>query len=109
MKLLVDNQLPVQLARYLCERGHDCAHVLDLRWHEATDLDLWNRCIRQQRILISKDQDFVFLANRPDDVGRLIWLRMGNCRNDNLIRVFEGIHGTLAECFASGQRIVEVR
>ena len=109
MKFLIDNQLPVQLAVYLRQRGHDCVHVLEIGLDESSDLALWEHCIGQQRILISKDQDFVFLANRPEDSGRLVWLRLGNCRNTALLQTMEGVCDTLEECFVHGQRIVEVR
>lgn len=30
--------------------------------------------------MISKDEDLLFLANRPGDKGRLVWVRLGDCR-----------------------------
>jgi predicted nuclease of predicted toxin-antitoxin system len=109
MKLLIDNQLPLLLAAHLRQRGHECAHVIDLGLDEADDLDLWVRCIREQYILVSKDEDFVFLVARPDDTGRLIWVRLGNCRNAVLIEAFDRAHDGLVLAFQSGQRIVELR
>jgi predicted nuclease of predicted toxin-antitoxin system len=109
MKLLVDNQLPVQLAVFLRSRGHDCLHVADLGLAKANDIELWDRCGRELRVLVSKDDDFVSLANRPGDTGRLIWVRLGNCRNNALMAAFDHIHAELVLAIESGQRIVEVR
>jgi predicted nuclease of predicted toxin-antitoxin system len=109
MKFLVDNQLPIQLAIHLRKFGHDCQHVLDLGLEETDDIELWVRAGRDERIMVSKDDDFVFLATRPGDTGRLIWVRVGNCRNAALLASFDRIHDELVRAIESGQRIVEVR
>jgi predicted nuclease of predicted toxin-antitoxin system len=108
MKFLVDNQLPLALAAHLRGLGHDCVHVLDLKFDEADDRRLWSFCAGEQRILISKDQDFVFLANQPLDGGRLLWVRVGNCRNRALLETFSRAHTAIVEAFNSGQRVVEL-
>jgi predicted nuclease of predicted toxin-antitoxin system len=109
MRLLVDNQLLLALANHLRARGHDCLHVLDIALDEASDLNVWSFGIRDNRVIVSKDEDFVFLANRPGDGGRLIWVRLGNCRNQALLAAFDQLHDDLVAAIDSGQRIVEVR
>jgi len=109
MKLLIDNQLPLQLAMFLRGRGHECTHVRDVGLDEASDLEVWTRAGDEGRIVASKDEDFIALANRPGDTGRLIWVRLGNCRNTALIEAFDRAHDELVRAFESGQRIVEVR
>lgn len=109
MKLLIDNQLPMQLAIHLRGRGHECEHVLDLGLDEANDLDLWTRAGQAGQVVVSKDDDFVFLASRPGDIGRLIWVRLGNCRNPALIAAFDRVHDEVMLALQSGQRIVEIR
>jgi predicted nuclease of predicted toxin-antitoxin system len=59
--------------------------------------------------MVSKDEDFIILASRPRDAGRLIWVRVGNCRNAALIAAFDRIHDELVRAIDSGQRIVEIR
>jgi predicted nuclease of predicted toxin-antitoxin system len=108
MKLLIDNQLPMQLAVHLRARGHDCDHVYELGMDEADDKEVWNRAIREGRVLVSKDEDFVHLANRPGDAGRLIWVRMGNCRNTVLIAAFDRVHDEAVVAIGNGQKIVEI-
>jgi len=109
MKLIVDNQLPVQLAVHLRTFGHDCSHVLDMGLDEASDSEIWERAGGDGAVLVSKDEDFIFLANRPGDKGRLIWVRLGNCRNAVLLAAFDRIHDELVKAIDGGQRIVEVR
>lgn len=109
MKFLVDNQLPPLLAGHLRGFGHESAHVVDLGRSNADDLEVWKQAQRGQWILVSKDEDFLFLANRPGDMGRLIWVRLGNCRNRVLLSAFDRVHDNMIAAFLAGQRIVEVR
>ncbi|MEX0777036.1 MAG: DUF5615 family PIN-like protein [Phycisphaeraceae bacterium] len=107
MKFLIDNQLPLPLATYFHGRGHDGIHVLGLMLEESSDAELWTRAGREGRVLVSKDEDFVYLANRPGSSGQLVWVRLGNCRNAAL--AFERVFDDLVRALESGQRIVEVR
>lgn len=109
MRLLIDNQLPVALALFFRERGHEAIHVLECGCDELSDSELWTKAASEQRIVVSKDQDFVFLAHRPGDTGKLIWIRLGNCRNAALIESISRVLGAIEVCFANGQRLVEVR
>jgi predicted nuclease of predicted toxin-antitoxin system len=109
MKFLIDNQLPQALAVYLKSRGHDCSHVIELSLDEADDVELWARGIADGAILISKDEDFIFLATRVGGSGRLVWVRLGNCRNASLISAFDRAHEEIIQAFESGQRIIELR
>ena len=109
MKFLVDNQLPIALARWLAARGADAVHVLDIGFDATPDSDIWARAIRESRIVVSKDEDFLHLANRLGDVGSLLWVRVGNCRTKALMARFEAEWSAIEQAFASEQRIVELR
>ena len=109
MKLLIDHQLPVQLAAHLRSRGHDCEHVFDIGLNNVTDSTIWSHALQRGQIVVSKDEDFVYLANRPGDTGRLLWVRLGNCRNIALFASFDSLDAAITKAFESGQRIVEVR
>lgn len=106
MKFIVDNQLPIALARWLSSRGADAVHVIDLTLDTATDTDIWSRASAEERIVVSKDEDFFHLANRADDSGRLLWVRIGNCRTAQLLARFEAARQGIEESFAAGHRIV---
>jgi predicted nuclease of predicted toxin-antitoxin system len=109
MELLIDNNLPLALAEHLRSQGESCVHVLELGWEETDDLDIWNRASAAEQIVVSKDDDFLLLANRPDDLGRLIWVRLGNCRNAALLAAFDRAWTDIVRAIESGQRIVELR
>ena len=109
MRFFVDNQLPVALARWLAARGADAVHVLDIGFDATPDMEIWARAISEERIVVSKDEDFLHLANRPGDTGRLLWVRVGNCRTAALLARFAAERAAIGQAFAEGQRIVELR
>ena len=108
MRFLVDNQLPPSLARWLRDRGHYAEHVFESGLHLFDDRDLWARAVADARIVVSKDEDFLYLANQSGDAGRFLWVRLGNCRNDALIAAFSSSSDTIVAAFDSGQSVVEL-
>lgn len=109
MKFLVDAQLPEKLARWLREQHFDAVHVIDRQLDRADDNLLWEIAKEEDRIMISKDEDFFIFAMRPKDKGRLIWLRMGNCRTAHLIQFLEKRWTEVVQLLEEGQQIVELR
>lgn len=108
MRFLLDNNLPLSLARYLEASGHEALHVAERGLDEESDLALWKRAIAEDRVVISKDEDFLFLANRVGDPGRLLWIRLGNCRKQVLLDAFGQSLPEIIEAFADGQTVVEL-
>jgi predicted nuclease of predicted toxin-antitoxin system len=109
VKFLVDNQLPEALCRFLNEHGHESGHILDLNMDEASDLEIWNYAAADNWIVVSKDEDFLHLANRHDDAGKLLWVRIGNSRKQTLLQAFERELPGVVRAFDEGFRIVEIR
>ena len=64
MRFLVDNQLPPILAGWLCDRGHDAIHAFEAGLARLDDRALWPHAIAEGRVVISKNEDFLFLANQ---------------------------------------------
>jgi len=109
VKFLIDNQLPQALAKHLSAQGHDCQHVLGVNLANAPDAGICLYAVSQERILISKDEDFVYLVGRPGSTMRLIWVRTGNCRTKTLLSAFDRSWLAIESCFAAGDRLVEIR
>jgi predicted nuclease of predicted toxin-antitoxin system len=109
VNFLVDNQLPDALCRFLVSHGHQSKHVVDLGMDEASDSEIWNSVVSGGEILVTKDEDFLHLANRPGDTGKLLWVRIGNCRKQTLLTAFEGQLPRMVRAFDEGHRIVEIR
>lgn len=109
MRFLVDTQLPGTLARWLRGRGYDAYHVLEQGMGQSGDAEIWETCLKEERVLISKDEDFFILATRPGDSGRLLWLRIGNCRTKDLLTMLNCRWAAIKAAFAESQRVVEIR
>ncbi|MGD0139380.1 MAG: DUF5615 family PIN-like protein [Tepidisphaeraceae bacterium] len=109
MKFLVDNQLPLALSRFLAARGHNVAHVLEIGLDEASDTVIWKHAADQGIVLISKDEDFLRYAIRPNAATSLLWVRLPNCRNSALLAAFDKALPTIIEAVESGQRVIELR
>jgi len=63
----------------------DCQHVLDLRLADATDAEIWDYASKTDCVVISKDEDFLYLANAPSAKARFLRIRLGNCRTKALL------------------------
>ena len=109
MKFLVDNQLPTALARLITSQGHDCEHVLDIALSSSSDREIWEYARKGDRIVITKDEDFLYLANRSESEGRLIWVRLGNCRSSVLLAEFGRLWPRIIAAFEAGERVVEMQ
>lgn len=109
MKFLVDNQLPQALAAYLAARGVDCQHVIEIGLAQVSDAGVCRYATAQNRVIITKDEDFFHLANEPKATFILIWVRLGNCRNEALLAAFEELWPRIEADLRSGNRIIEIR
>jgi predicted nuclease of predicted toxin-antitoxin system len=89
MKFIVDAQLPRRLAYVLQNAGYDTLHTLDLPQQNATpDSNINTLSIEQERIVITKDSDFVdsFLTIRQPY--KLLLVSTGNIKNSQLETLF---------------------
>ncbi len=109
MKFLVDQQLPPALAKFLAGAGQEAQHVREIGLQEADDGAIWEYTIAHDIVMVSKDEDFYFLALAPGSTGRLIWVKIGNCRKPSLIEKFRSQLGAIVAALESGSRIVEIR
>ena len=109
MKLPLDNRLPPALAQYLQKRGFDSEHVLDVGLDQALDIEICRYAESNERILVSKDEDFLYLAIRPNAKLRLLWVQLGNCRTPALLAAFERHWPRIESALTAGDRIIEIR
>lgn len=110
MSLLVDNQLPVALARHLGASGWECVHVRDVGLGEASDQVIWEYAKANRLAIITKDEDFQALANRQGSIPpQVVWVRLGNCRKAALLEAFSKILPSLKALLVAGDAVVEIR
>ena len=89
MKFLVDAQLPIRLARFLQTNGHDVLHTRELPQQNATsDTQINQISLEQERVVITKDYDFVDSFMTIQKPFKLLLITTGNIRNKDLELIF---------------------
>lgn len=85
MKFLIDAQLPRRFCSWLAAAGHDAIHTLDLPQRNRTaDNAILDFAEQEERIVVTKDDDFVqsfLLTGRP---AKLLLVATGNIGNPEL-------------------------
>ena len=90
MKFFVDAQLPYGIALFLRNKGFDVLHTNDLPDKERTkDSQIRNITITENRILITKDYDFVdsFILRKIPK--KLLIITTGNIKNRHLFSLWQ--------------------
>lgn len=110
MKLLVDNQLPAALARFLSANGLECQHVLDIGLDIASDQTIWEYAKKEGLVIVTKDEDFAQLADRQTSIPpQVLWIRLGNCRKAVLLKAVADVLPQIREQLQEGHAVVELR
>ena len=100
IKFLVDAQLPYRLAEMIRSKGFDVKHTDDLPNKErTTDNELRILAKEEDRILITKDNDFFdsyILSKSPN---QLLLISTGNIINKDLFLLFNKYFEMIASYF----------
>ena len=89
-------RLPVRLARFLQVSGYDTLHTKDLPLQNATsDTAINDISIEQERVVITKDADFVDSFLTIQKPSKLLLVSTGNIRNSELEEIFKNNLSTL--------------
>jgi predicted nuclease of predicted toxin-antitoxin system len=106
MRFLVDAQLPKRFCGWLAKAGHDAVHTLDLsNQNRSTDGEILDIAEREQRIVVTKDNDFVqsyLITGRP---ARLLLISTGNVSNDELEHLVRAHLATLLNAFEAASYV----
>ena len=108
VRFLIDTQLPMALASRLWDAGHEAEHVLELAMAQSPDNDIWRHAIRCGAVIISKDEDFAEWVLTGRSGPSVVWLRIGNCTNRELLEWLLPLWPAVMEALEHGDRLVEV-
>ena len=96
MKFIVDAQLPKSLSDFLNGSGHNSIHTLELpAQNKSSDNTITQKANDENRIVITKDADFLesyLLYSKP---AKLILVKTGNIKNTELLQLFSNHLPTL--------------
>jgi predicted nuclease of predicted toxin-antitoxin system len=90
VKFIVDAQLPIALSYLLKHRGYDAIHTMELPDSNASSDELITSItIQENRIVITKDNNFLesYLINAKPK--KLLLVKTGNINNKALIALFD--------------------
>ena len=101
MKFLIDAQLPRRLAQALQVAGHDTLHTLDLpQGNRTTDEEIVSVARNEDRVVVTKDSDFVTTFQLNQNPRKLLLLSTGNISNEALLQLILKNLGHLESVFA---------
>jgi predicted nuclease of predicted toxin-antitoxin system len=109
VRFLVDNQLPVELAEWLRQQGHEAEHVLEVQLAQAKDNPIWQHALTHGAVIVSKDEDFAEWVRRGRPGPAVIWLRLGNSTRRELLTWISTRWPRVLIRLQEGARLVEVR
>jgi len=107
MKFLIDNALSPILARELNEKGYNALHVRDIGLAAATDPEILDVALREDRIILSADTDFgALLAFRESSKPSFILFRQTDKRPSSQLKLLTSHLTELEKDLLSGCVVV---
>ena len=85
MRLLLDANLSYRLVKPLQELFPGTTHVLNQQLNAAEDLAIWQFARQNNFTIVTQDNDFFELASLKGHPPKVIWLRLGNTANLNVL------------------------
>ena len=102
MKILLDAQLPRSLAKQLESMGCDVLHTFDLaEGNRSSDRTLASVADRDERVVFSKDADFLQSHLLRGSPARLLIVSTGNINNRDLYALLLEVLPELIKLFES--------
>ena len=102
LRVLIDAQLPKRLAHFLAfHADYDCLHTLDLPAANSTqDGAITRLSMEEERIVITKDADFVNSFLLHGQPYKLLLVSTGNISTNDLLELFRQFLPQLTKVFA---------
>lgn len=109
MIIWVDAQLSPAIATWMTATFEITTLALrDIGLRDAEDLEIFEAAKAQGAIVITKDSDFVDLANRLGAPPQIIWLTCGNTSNARLREILSATLPDALDLLRSGEAVVEI-
>jgi len=108
VRFLVDAQLRPVLARWLVEQGHQAEHVAVHGLERETDEVIWNHAVRAGDVIVTKDEDFATRRLLATDGPAIVWIRIGNTTNPELLTRMSEHLPEIVAALTRGETLIEV-
>jgi predicted nuclease of predicted toxin-antitoxin system len=104
MKLLFDQNVSPALVGHLRDLFPGSEHVFHLGLGDAPDLVVWQYARDNDRLLVSKDADFVEISTLRGFPPKVVWLRIGNCVTRDIEELIRSNADSIAELSRDPER-----
>ena len=105
-RLLFDEPLAEQLCESLADIFPGSLHVRLLGRGGAPDNTVWDLARERGCIIVSKDGDFHRLAVLRGGPPKFIWIRLGNCRTEDVAQLLRFRHEEIVQFDAQNEATV---
>ena len=109
MKFIIDAQLPPSLAEVLRQAHCDAKPVRDIGLRGAKDKAIWEFALQNGAAIVTKDEDFAERCLAAADAPVVIWLRIGNATNPELLNWLMPLWPSVLARLEAGDRLIEVQ
>ena len=92
----------------LAASGHEAQHLLDIGLLQASDGAIWDYALKNEAVILTKDEDFAIRASVSRQVASVVWVRIGNCPNSKILDWFGRNLQLVLQALESGNRLVEI-
>lgn len=108
MRFLVDENLSPRLSESLNGLGHDAVHVAELGLKSASDSEILERALTEDRIVLSADTDFgtALASSRANKPSVVIIRRSADRRVGDLVALLKSNLADLADALEDGSVVV---
>jgi predicted nuclease of predicted toxin-antitoxin system len=108
MHFFVDAMFPRDFVKLIQSQGHGATHSNKLGYRGTVDAEMWQLACQQDGVVLTKDLDFLVLANKNPGA-RLVIYRQGNLKFADLLSDFNSNFMRILKKLESGERVIVVK
>lgn len=103
--LLFDENLAARLVVALTPLYPGSLHVRDVGLAPASDRAIWQYAREHGFVIVTKDEDFHRLSVLNGGPPKVIWVRLGNCSTNDIIRLLTERQSDIEAFIADGEAL----
>lgn len=88
MKILFDQNISYRVIDKISKNFPEAKQVRELNLENDSDLEIWQFAQSNNYTIVTFDADFYDLANLKGHPPKIIWLRVGNTKTENVAKLF---------------------
>jgi predicted nuclease of predicted toxin-antitoxin system len=103
VRFLADMCVDVRIVKWLRQNGHDATHLRDQGLHRIPNGDIFEKAIREDRVVITFDLDFGEIAALTESrKASVILFRLKNTRTPHVIERLSSVIESLPDALKRG-------